>query len=146
MTTSLMSNSELIKYSFPDASWYTNRKNILSSVHCVPVWDWLARGLIDWLPLAFIQASSSAPDPLIQPGLGSDPHPLKLSTHLKIFMNEILIFVFGFDIDLYAAWWVFCMEECRKAGSNSEQAELQSLPPVLILTLLGFELGFHVMF
>lgn len=37
-------------------------------------------GLIDWLLLGFIQSSNSVPDPLIQPVVGSDPHPLKLST------------------------------------------------------------------
>lgn len=91
------------RYCSTDASRYTNRKNILSPVFIVfPFGTGQPEGLIDWALLAFIQVSNSMPDLLIQPRVGSDPDPLKLSSTVKkkVWMTKIYI-------RLCATWWVF---------------------------------------
>ena len=73
----------------------------------------------------------------MQPGVGSEPHPLKLKLKhsLKSVLNELETYTF----DECRAWM---MSLCVK---DSAYRAAQSFPPVLILELPSFELGLHVM-
>lgn len=120
------------RYCSTDASRYTNRKNILSPVFIVfQFGTGRPEGLIDWALLAFIQVSNSMPDLLIQPGVGSDPDPLKLSSTVKK-KSAWLKYTFDFVQP----------DEClfERLLKHSEHAK--SFPPILIAALLGLNLGF----